>query len=117
MSKHTKQSYNRFYTQREINCENDMNIMSVGDWRKMTKGRHGWKLIVKEARVLHGLYSHWRDRERNKLLHVLTHFFEHLNIRRWPVCDKFDYSRARTHTDMNRPRRGRVTACVCLRFT
>jgi hypothetical protein len=41
-----------------------MNKMSFGNWRKMTKGRNGWKLIVKEARVLHGLYIHWRDREK-----------------------------------------------------
>jgi hypothetical protein len=29
--------------------------MSVRGWRKIAKDRDAWKLILKEARVLHGL--------------------------------------------------------------
>ena len=36
-------------------AENDLKIMGVRGWRKPAKGRDAWKLIMKEARVLHGL--------------------------------------------------------------
>jgi hypothetical protein len=36
--------------------------MSFRGWRKIAKDRDAWKLIVKEARVLHGPYSHWTER-------------------------------------------------------
>jgi hypothetical protein len=29
--------------------------MGVRSWRKITRGRENWKLILKEAKVLHGL--------------------------------------------------------------
>jgi hypothetical protein len=31
--------------------------MGVRGWRKIAKGKDTWKLILKEARMLHGLYS------------------------------------------------------------
>jgi hypothetical protein len=31
--------------------------MGVRAWRKIAEDRDAWKLILKEARVLHGLYS------------------------------------------------------------
>jgi hypothetical protein len=34
--------------------ENDMKRMGVRSWRKITKERDDWKLILKEAKVLHG---------------------------------------------------------------
>jgi hypothetical protein len=36
-------------------AENDLKIMGVRGWRKRAKGRDAWKLIMEEARVLHGL--------------------------------------------------------------
>jgi hypothetical protein len=35
--------------------ENDLKKIGVRGWRKMVKNGDAWKLIVKEARVLHGL--------------------------------------------------------------
>jgi hypothetical protein len=35
--------------------ENYAKEMSVTGWRNTVKGRDTWKLILKEARVLHGL--------------------------------------------------------------
>ena len=37
--------------------ENYLEKMCVRGWRKILKDRDGWKLILKEARVLHGQYS------------------------------------------------------------
>ena len=37
------------------NVENDLKKTGVRSWRKMAKDRDVWKLILKEARVLHGL--------------------------------------------------------------
>jgi hypothetical protein len=34
--------------------ENDMKKMGVRGWRKRTRDRDAWKLILKEDRVLHG---------------------------------------------------------------
>ena len=34
--------------------------MGVRGWRKIADDRDVWKLILKEARVLHGLYSQLR---------------------------------------------------------
>jgi hypothetical protein len=34
--------------------ENDLKKMSVRGWRKIARDRDAWKLIVKEAKVLHG---------------------------------------------------------------
>jgi hypothetical protein len=36
--------------------------MGVIDWRKISRDRDAWKLILKEAWVLHGPYSQWRER-------------------------------------------------------
>jgi hypothetical protein len=44
--------------------ENDLKKMGVRGWRKIAKDRDAWKLILKEARVLHGPYSQWRARIR-----------------------------------------------------
>ena len=41
--------------------DNDLKKMSVRGWRKITNVRDAWKLILKEARVLHGLWSQWRE--------------------------------------------------------
>ena len=35
--------------------KNDLKKIGVGSWRKMAKDRDVWKLILKEARFLHGL--------------------------------------------------------------
>jgi hypothetical protein len=35
-------------------AENDLKKNGVRGWRKLGKGRDAWKLILKEARVLHG---------------------------------------------------------------
>jgi hypothetical protein len=32
---------------------NDLKKMGVGGWRKIPRDRDGWKLILKETRVLH----------------------------------------------------------------
>jgi hypothetical protein len=37
-------------------------------WRKGTKDRDARKLILKEAKILHGQYSQWRERERRILM-------------------------------------------------
>jgi hypothetical protein len=37
--------------------ENSLEKMCVRGWRKILKDRDGWKLILKEARALHGQYS------------------------------------------------------------
>jgi len=34
--------------------ENDLKQIGVRGWRKMARDRNAWKLILKEARVLHG---------------------------------------------------------------
>jgi hypothetical protein len=34
--------------------ENDLNKMGVRGWRKIARDRDAWKLILKEAKVLHG---------------------------------------------------------------
>jgi hypothetical protein len=31
-------------------------------WREIAANRYAWKLILKEARVLHGPYSQWKER-------------------------------------------------------
>jgi hypothetical protein len=33
----------------------------VKGWRKIGKDRNAWKLIPKEATVLHGPYSQWKE--------------------------------------------------------
>jgi hypothetical protein len=38
-----------------VDVENDLKKMRVGGWRKVARVRDMWKLILKEARVLHGL--------------------------------------------------------------
>jgi hypothetical protein len=40
--------------------ENDLKKMGVRGWRKIDRDRDAWKLILMEARVLHGPYSQWR---------------------------------------------------------
>jgi hypothetical protein len=41
--------------------------MVVGGWRKIARDRGDtWKLILKEAKILHGPYSQWRERERER---------------------------------------------------
>jgi hypothetical protein len=35
--------------------EKDLKKLGVRGWRKMAEDRDAWKLILKEARVLHGL--------------------------------------------------------------
>jgi hypothetical protein len=35
--------------------ENNLKKIGVRGWRKMVQVRDAWKLILKEARVLHGL--------------------------------------------------------------
>jgi hypothetical protein len=35
-------------------AENDLKKMGVRGWRKIAKDRDAWKLILKEARILHG---------------------------------------------------------------
>jgi hypothetical protein len=34
--------------------ENDLKKMGVRGWRKITKNRDTWKLILKKTRILHG---------------------------------------------------------------
>jgi hypothetical protein len=40
--------------------------MGVRGWRKTAKDRDAQKLMLKEAKVLHGLQSQWRNRSRQK---------------------------------------------------
>jgi hypothetical protein len=47
--------------------ENDAKKISVRGWRKMDRNRDAWKLILKEAKVLHGPRSQWRRRRRPAL--------------------------------------------------
>jgi len=41
--------------------------MGVRGWRKIAGNRDAWKLILKETRVLYGLYRQWSRRSRNVL--------------------------------------------------
>jgi len=43
--------------------ENDPKKMGIRSWRKITRERDDWKLILKEAKVLHGPYSQWIEKE------------------------------------------------------
>jgi hypothetical protein len=52
-------------------AENDLQKMDVGDWRKIARKRDAWKLILKEAKVLHGPYSLWRRRRRRRSFELL----------------------------------------------
>jgi ribosomal protein L39E len=45
--------------------ENDMKKMDFRGWIKIATDRDAWKLILKEAKVLHGPQRQWR---REKLL-------------------------------------------------
>jgi hypothetical protein len=35
--------------------------MDVKGWRKIAKDKNVWKLVLEEARVLHGQFSRWRN--------------------------------------------------------
>jgi hypothetical protein len=39
------------------NAENYLKKMRVRGWTKISMGRNAWKLILKEAKDLHGVYS------------------------------------------------------------
>jgi hypothetical protein len=41
--------------------------MGVRGWRKMAGNRDAWKLILKETRVLYGLYRQWNRISRDFL--------------------------------------------------
>jgi hypothetical protein len=57
--------------------KNDLKKMGVRGWRKIAKGRDDWKLILKEARALHGPHSQWRKRvltsKHNIVICLLPH--------------------------------------------
>ena len=43
--------------------ENELKKMGIRGWRKIARDRSNWKLILREARDLHGTYRQWsRDR-------------------------------------------------------
>ena len=45
------------------NVANDLNKTGVGGCRKMVRDRDAWKFILKEARVLYGIWSQGRREE------------------------------------------------------
>jgi hypothetical protein len=42
---------------------NDLNKTNFRGWRNIGRDRDAWKLILKEAKVLHRQQSHWTERE------------------------------------------------------
>jgi hypothetical protein len=42
--------------------KNDLK-MGARSWRKIVKNRAAWNFILKEAKVLHGPYRQWRERQ------------------------------------------------------
>jgi hypothetical protein len=40
--------------------------MGAGGWRKTVKDRNAWKLILKQARVLLGKQSQWKERKTER---------------------------------------------------
>ena len=52
--------------------DNDVKKVGVRGWKKIAKDRDVWKLILKEARVLLGLYNQWRESYSVDTKYVLT---------------------------------------------
>jgi hypothetical protein len=52
--------------------DNDVKKVGVRGWEKIAKDRDVWKLILKEARVLLGLYNQWRESYSVDTKYVLT---------------------------------------------
>jgi hypothetical protein len=48
---------------RWLDDESDFKKTVGRGWRKIAKDRDTWKLVLKEAKVLHGPYSQWGGRE------------------------------------------------------
>jgi hypothetical protein len=55
-----KRSVGKPRKRRLADVENDLKKMGVTCWRKIARDSDAWKLILKEAGVLHGPYSQWR---------------------------------------------------------
>jgi len=41
--------------------------MGIRDWRKIARDRSNWKLILREARDLHGTYRQWSGDTRRSV--------------------------------------------------
>jgi hypothetical protein len=41
--------------------ENDLKEITFGGWRKLARDSDACKLMLMEARLLHGLYSQWKN--------------------------------------------------------
>jgi hypothetical protein len=52
--------------------ENDLKKLGARRWRKTTKDRDVWKLIMKEVRVQHRPYSQYRRKYINTILYYYT---------------------------------------------
>jgi hypothetical protein len=51
-----------------IDVENDLKKIGVRGWSKIARDRDIWKLILKEAKVLHGPYFPMEMKRYNRLV-------------------------------------------------
>jgi hypothetical protein len=75
--KNDEESVQQYPRRKEVNCTdnddavNDLNKISVSGWRKIARETDSWKLILKEAKVLHRPHSQC---SRRKVVTTLTGF-------------------------------------------
>jgi hypothetical protein len=53
--------------------ENVLKEIGVRGWRKIARDSGAWKLILKEAKVLHGAKSQWRSTYIVRVYNLVSH--------------------------------------------